>query len=204
MRSIWLASAAVIMSVGVACAQTSMSAPAPTGAPDAPALSPNPGASPGNMGGNMGGGGAMAPMPPRPHPHPMMAMGGPQGGRMMMPPDADADRYLHIAADAIRHHDKALADDALGHAETRMLTRAVPAEGGIAADDSPRVTAVEHARQALGDGDFEQAAMQTHMAMGPKHGPHGPMGGPPGGPPGGPMGGPMGGPPGGPPMAPGK
>lgn len=188
MRSIWLASSALIMSAGLACAQASMSAPAPTGAPAAPAISPNPGVSPGNM----SGGGTMMPepMPPQaaqmapagnmspPHPHPMMAMGDPKGGRLTMLPDASAERYLHIAADAIRHHNKPLADDALGHAETRMLTRAVPADGEIAADSSPRVTAVEHARQALASGDFENAAMETHMAMEPKHDPiSGPMGG---------------------------
>jgi hypothetical protein len=81
-----------------------------------------------------------------------------------MPADADAHTYLKIAAMAIKHHDKATADEALNRAETRMLTRSVPASGSMA-DDSPGVTAVENARQAVDAGNFHEAMMDTDMAM---------------------------------------
>jgi hypothetical protein len=81
-----------------------------------------------------------------------------------MPADADAHTYLKIAAMAIKHHDKATADEALNRAETRMLTRSVPASGSMA-DDSPGVTAVENARQAVDAGNYHEAMMDTNMAM---------------------------------------
>ncbi len=81
-----------------------------------------------------------------------------------MPADADAHTYLKIAAMAIKHHDKATADEALNRAETRMLTRSVPASGSMA-DDSPGVTAVENARQAVDAGNYHEAMMDTDMAM---------------------------------------
>jgi len=81
-----------------------------------------------------------------------------------MPADADAHTYLKIAAMAIKHHDKATADEALNRAETRMLTRSVPASGAMT-DDSPGVTAVENARQAVDAGNFHEAMVDTDMAM---------------------------------------
>jgi hypothetical protein len=81
-----------------------------------------------------------------------------------MPADADAHTYLKIAAMAIKNHDKATADEALNRAETRMLTRSVVASGPMT-DDSPGVTAVENARQAVDAGNFHEAMMDTDMAM---------------------------------------
>jgi hypothetical protein len=81
-----------------------------------------------------------------------------------MPADADAHTYLKIASMAIKHHDKATADEALNRAETRMLTRSVVASGPMT-DDSPGVTAVENARQAVDAGNFHEAMMDTDMAM---------------------------------------
>jgi hypothetical protein len=140
--------------------------PAPTGAPDAPQVT-QPGMSPGNMApGNSG----------------MNASNGAHMksstsyNRSMMtglPADADAKTYLHIAAGAIRQHNKMMADDALSHAETRMLTRAVVASAGAQPDESPAVTAIEHARQALSSGDYATAAADTKTAM---HAHHGMMG----------------------------
>jgi hypothetical protein len=92
---------------------------------------------------------------------------------MSLPENADPSAYLKIASKAIKQHDKMLADDALSDAETRMLTRAVPASEGATADDSPGVTAIEHARQALASGDYQTAASDTRMAM---HAHHGMMG----------------------------
>jgi hypothetical protein len=190
-----LASAAIIVSAGAAMAQTTTSAPAPTGAPNAPMMTA-PNASPGNMAPANGGTtttpyysgqnsiktstatgttpGNMAPpaADAQPQPRPMKAMMT-YSHSAAMPQNADVRTYLHIAADAIRHHDKATADDALSHAETRLLTRAVPASSGPAADDSPAVTAIEHARQALAAGDYPTAGADTKMAM---HAHHGMMG----------------------------
>ncbi len=87
------------------------------------------------------------------------AMGG------AMPEDASAARYLHIAKFAIRHNDKARADDALSRAETRLLTRAVPQSSAIPTDDSPAVTAIEQARQALRSDNWHEASADTDMAM---------------------------------------
>lgn len=96
------------------------------------------------------------------------------GGYMALPENAEPGTYLRIASKAIGQHNKMLADDALSHAETRMLDRAVPASSGATADDSPGVTAIEHARQALASGDYNTAASDTRMAM---HNRHGMMGG---------------------------
>ncbi len=217
MRSVWLASAAIILSAGAAMAQTSMTSPAPTGAPNAAMAAPNaspgsmapaggtttttpaysgqnsiktstttspaptgapnaaqmtpPGASPGNTAPakNMAMNDTAAPKPMKAT---MYGHGGNSGG--MMPANADTKTYLKMASEAIRHHDKARADDALSHAETRILTRAVPASTGPVADESPAITAIEHARQALAAGDYATAASDTKMAM---HAHHGMMGG---------------------------
>jgi hypothetical protein len=207
MRSIWLASAAIIMTAGIAAAQTT--SPAPTGAPNAPTETPaGSTASPGNGGtsnnmagpstamtapSNASGMGAPAPtgapQAPENSPNPAISPGNnaPSGstnmappmtnkaaatkpvhhgmGGMMVPENASAERYLHIASDAIKHHNKTVADDALSHAETRLLTRAVPASSNMSADDSPRISAIESARKALSSGDYQTAAMDTHQAM---------------------------------------
>jgi hypothetical protein len=94
---------------------------------------------------------------------------------MAMPADGAPGMYLHIAKMAIMHHDKATADDALSHAETRLLSRAVPADQGSATDESPAVTSIEHARMALSSGNMMVASSDTSMAMSQIH--HGAMGG---------------------------
>ncbi len=217
MRSILLASAAIIISTGAAFAQMSPS-PAPTGAPGAPVMT-SPGASPGNTAPppsgpnapmsspeNTGVGGGTTASAPAPTgapqaaqvtqpgaspgnmapsttpsntadmtppvnepamkmsastgmPHPMMHHA------MTMPEDADAGTYLHIAKVALKHDDKMVADDALSHAETRLLTRSVPQSGTIPTDDSPAVTSIEHARMAIGSGDLSTASSDTSMAI---------------------------------------
>jgi hypothetical protein len=86
--------------------------------------------------------------------------------RMMgVPAEGSAHMYLHLAKVAISHHDTARADDALSHAETRLLTRAIPASDASAVDQSPAITAIENARSALRSGDFAQASTYTATAM---------------------------------------
>jgi hypothetical protein len=92
------------------------------------------------------------------------------GHNMTVPADADARTYLHIASDAIRHNNKMVADDALSHAETRLLTRSVPQSASIPVDDSDSVTAIEHARQAVASGDMAVAMTDTREAMHTMHG----------------------------------
>jgi hypothetical protein len=92
------------------------------------------------------------------------------GHNMTMPEDADARTYLHIASDAIRHNNKVVADDALSHAETRLLTREVPQSSTIPVDDSDSVTAIEHARQAVASGDMSVAMTDTRDALHTMHG----------------------------------
>ena len=238
MRSVLLASAALIMSTGFALAQTTTSAPAPTGAPNAPAATS---ASPGNMAPSSASGqNTMAPASgisgsssstdssaPAPTGAPNAAPAAPgaspgnlapaakpdttsmvqpsetgqasgaspdqtasntaaipapvthhhSAGMHMasLPASANARAYLQIAKMAIRNHQMARADDALSHAETRLLTRSVPSSTGSLADDSPAVTSIEHARSALSAGNYTEASSDTGMAMQQAHGDIGAM-----------------------------
>jgi hypothetical protein len=81
-----------------------------------------------------------------------------------MPENGDARTYLRIARLDIQHHNRSGADEALNRAETRVLTRSVPASGSMT-DDSPMVTAIENARQAVDAGNYHEAALDTDMAM---------------------------------------
>lgn len=132
-HSLWLASAAIILSAGVACAQS-----APPGDQDVASMSP--------------------PVAAMPMQRPMMS-------NAPLPEDASGRTYLQIAGAAIHGRDKVKADDALSHAETLVLTRAVPQSAGIPVDHSSRVEIIEQARAALASGDFSQAAHLTHQAM---------------------------------------
>jgi len=222
MRSLWLASAAFMISAGIACAQTQGAAPAPNGAASAP-VETTPGNSPGKTAppaSDMQGQNSMAPMgsnmgAPAPAPNgaanaPQETPAGASPGKTApasaqshvtstgaaqtastaaesstttpahhwhhgaaLPAEGSASEYLRIAKAAIRHHDTARAEDALSHAETRMLTRSVPQAAAIPVDDSPAVTDIEHARAALRAGDLQEAANDTDMALHEAH--HGMM-----------------------------
>ena len=137
MRSIWLASAALILSAGAACAQPAAPTP-PTGPASMPATPP----------------GMMAP-----HANMKHWLNGP------LPEDAPPRAYLHIAKAALKHHDYARADDALGHAETRLLTRAVDQGSSIPVDDSPAVTSIEQARKATQAHDAATAMQAIDAAL---------------------------------------
>jgi hypothetical protein len=223
MRSFWLGSAALLMSTGLALAQTATPAPAPTAGPSALVVT-QPGASPGNtasadaggagavshpnsagtaapptmamspnaQGAMSGGAGASTPAPdgapseanmtspgaspgktaPAAGTQASNAVASPDTGTHVMhhewgalPNDASAHSYLHMAKMAIHQHDTARADEALSRAETRLLTRAVPASDGSAVDQSPAITAITNARSALRSGDFAQASTDTDTAL---------------------------------------
>jgi len=215
MRTLWLASTALLITTGIAFAQSTQTAsPAPAGAVNSPQVSPSgspgkmapapsnspmsamssapsngsapspaptgavgapdvaagaaPGTSPGKMapapnGINAAGTGSMAsttkvqsaPGPMYSHHH--------WSTTSMLPQNASATTYLHIAKTAISHHNLSLADDALSHAETRLLDRAVP-QGQISPDDSPTIQSIESARQALHAGNYSQASADTKQA----------------------------------------
>lgn len=205
MRSLWLASTALLISTGIACAQSGpVTNPAPTGAVSAPQVTPS-GTAPGNMSPGPSSTTAMSSLPvshTTPAPNgaasaPDVNSGAPPGtapGKMStasngmasdttvqtapgpmyshhhhwssataLPQDASATTYLHIAKSAIGHHNAALADDALSHAETQLLDRAVP-QGQIMADNSPSIQSIESARKALHAGDYSQASADTKQA----------------------------------------
>jgi len=193
MRSLLLASAAVLLTTGIACAQMSSSSPAPTGAagepmaqPGAPAgktapnaastagsnaMSSNTSSSPTYNGQNAITNGQSkstetGPLGQRAADSNMgsMGAGSHHWAYGAMPENADARTYLRIARMDIQHHNRGGADEALSRAETRVLTRSVPASGSMT-DDSPMVTAIENARQAVDAGNYHEAAMDTDMAM---------------------------------------
>ena len=141
MRHIWLASAALILSAGAACAQSA----APAGS-DSMSATP-----PGAM--SMGSSGTMA----QPTHH--------WANHENMPENAGPRAYLHMAQHAIEHQDKARADSALSHAETRLLTRSVDAGSAMSSDQSPAVKAIADARNALSSGDYTTASQDTSNAL---------------------------------------
>lgn len=183
MRTLWLSSAALIVSAHFAWAQTT-AAPSPMGPANAPtetspgmspggtasppsmAQPPNSGAMPnsampnGSMSnGSMSTGSAM-------NPSSGMAPGGSNHMNMThMPANASAASYLQIAQYATQHHNKARADEALSRAETRLLTRSVPQTSVASPDQSPAIMAITQARQALRAGDFNQASAEIDTAM---------------------------------------
>jgi hypothetical protein len=210
MRSLWLASTALLITTGIACAQSTQTAsPAPTGAVTAPQVTPS--GAPGNMA-PAPSGNSMSAMSssatsgtsstPSPAPNgaasaPDVNSGATPGtapGKMStasngmastetdgatpgpmyshhhhwssattLPADASASTYLHIAKSAIWHHNVALADDALSHAETQLLDRSVP-QGQVMADNSPSIQSIESARKALHAGNYSQASADTKQA----------------------------------------
>ena len=66
--------------------------------------------------------------------------------------------YMNLAAQAVaQRHDKP-ALRALGHAETRLISRSVPLFQTRALDTTTPVRLIEQARQAIRAGDFDAAA----------------------------------------------
>jgi hypothetical protein len=164
MRSLLLASAAVLLTTGIACAQ--MSSPAAAGSAGEPVAQPGAPAgqdavtnrqSASTQTGTMGQKAADSNMG-------SMGSGSHHWADGAMPENGDARTYLRIARMDIRQHDRAGADEALSRAETRVLTRSVPADGSMT-DASPMVTAIENARQAVNAGNYQQAGVETDMAM---------------------------------------
>lgn len=159
--------------MSAATPQTSTTGPAPTGAPNEAQVT-TPGMSPGNTAPATGAAPKSAMTTPAGASKPAMKTASTYHSyahhtAMAMPANGTAGQYLHIAKMAIKHHDKMTADTALSNAETIMLDRSVP-QGQVAADDSPGVTAIEHARAAVASGNMTEAAADTDTAMSQMHG----------------------------------
>jgi hypothetical protein len=199
MRTIWLASAAFIIGTGIACAQTATPSPAPAGATSGP-VQTSPGMSPGKETPpasaqppeTINGAGTSSAMPGTGTGNASSGMTNGTTGTtsadntgmapkhtammhhhdadMAMPTDGTPASYLHIAKDAIHHHNKMRADNALSDAETLLLTRSVPQTDATPVDHSPAVKSIEHARQAVRDGDMMTASTDIDHAMMQIHG----------------------------------
>jgi hypothetical protein len=74
-----------------------------------------------------------------------------------LPEGSSASQYLAVAADALARNQTGLAQSALGHAETRLLSRSVPLFQTDKPSANPAVTLISQARQALGAGDVATA-----------------------------------------------
>jgi len=95
-------------------------------------------------------------------------MGHSMGG--MMPENASAPAYLHIAQQAVMSHNKMRAHDALGRAETDLLTNSYVQGSVDGPISTPAIQAIRGARKAVEGGDYHQASMMIHKAMMDMHG----------------------------------
>lgn len=82
-----------------------------------------------------------------------------------MPMNASAAEYLHIAQQAVMSHNKMRAHDALGRAETDMLTNSYVQGSVNGPISTPAIAAVRGARKAVEGGDYHHASMMIHRAM---------------------------------------
>jgi hypothetical protein len=80
-------------------------------------------------------------------------------------PDAGFDAYLRAASNALQRNQTGEAQEALERAETRLLDRSVlPSRAGQPAQD-PRVAQLGEARQALAAGDTARAQQLIGTVM---------------------------------------
>jgi len=184
MRSILLASAAIILSAGIACAQSATPPPAPNGATNGP-IETSPGLSPGKETPPAAGQAPSTVSPATSTDSAAPANGTSMGNdkntvtanthsvatmhhsysQATMPMNGAPASYLHIAKTAIHQHNKMRADDALSHAETILLTRAVPQGDANPVDHSPAIASIEGARKAVQADDMMTASSDIDMAM---------------------------------------
>ncbi len=82
---------------------------------------------------------------------------GPAAGVLPAAPVSASD-YMNLAAQAVAQRQDKPALRALGHAETRLISRSVPLFHTRALDTTTPVRLIEQARQAIRAGDFDAAA----------------------------------------------
>lgn len=88
--------------------------------------------------------------------------------RLPTPPvgaNADPERLLAVAEDALRKDRTGLAQEALERAETRLLNRATLPSALHQPDTAPRIEDIAAARQALGTDNLPRADQLTTQAM---------------------------------------
>ncbi|MDD2876138.1 MAG: hypothetical protein PHT60_02805 [Acidiphilium sp.] len=88
----------------------------------------------------------------------------------MMPTDASAGTYLRLAQQAVMSHNKMRAHDALGRAETDLLTNSYVQGSVNGPISTPAISDIRDARKAVDGGDYSQASMLIHKAMADMHG----------------------------------
>ncbi|HQT85506.1 MAG TPA: hypothetical protein PLZ81_11645 [Acidiphilium rubrum] len=200
MRTLLMAGSALMLMSGIAFAQnapasTTGGQPATAGMNSTGVTGKEPGTSSGNMSATAGGMAApdaagtaksttgMQTMPKQRrstmsktmghstgmmHHSAMMNHGMAGGG--MMPENGSAGQYMHMAQQAVMAHNKTRATDALGRAETDLLTNSY-AQGSVNGPIStPAISAIRDARKAVRDGDYHGASMMIHKAMMDMHG----------------------------------
>lgn len=79
--------------------------------------------------------------------------------------DAGPYELLSAASQAIQAKQTGEAQEALERAETRLLTRSVPADAAGIPDNGAAVQQITAARLALGDGDLAHADSAVQLAM---------------------------------------
>jgi hypothetical protein len=130
--------------------------PAPTPAPATPApvapIAPVPQAAP-HAAPHAAPPGGAALTPPTP---PGLAAGGEPSTPVPANPTTASD-YMAVAAQAVAQRRADPAMQALGRAETRLISRSVPLFQTHSPADDPAVTLIEQARQAVRAGDFASA-----------------------------------------------
>jgi hypothetical protein len=98
----------------------------------------------------------------------MMDHGMAGGG--MMPENGSAGQYMHMAQQAVMSHNKMRANDALGRAETDLLTNSYVRGSVNGPISTPAISAIRDARKDVRDGDYHGASMMIHKAMMDMHG----------------------------------
>lgn len=74
-------------------------------------------------------------------------------------------QFLQTAQKAVNAGQTGLAQQSLEQAETRLLTRSVPAGQGSVPDNGPRIAALRNARIALSQGDKAAVLQNIQTAM---------------------------------------
>lgn len=81
-----------------------------------------------------------------------------------MPATASPTEYLHMAQQAIQHHQKNRAEDAIGRAETDIMNMPSSGQNGNPTEN-PQVETLSKARSAVMAGNYSEATNLIHQAM---------------------------------------
>ncbi|MDE8347381.1 MAG: hypothetical protein POH28_14595 [Acidocella sp.] len=76
-----------------------------------------------------------------------------------------AGQYMHMAQQAVMAHNKMRATEALGRAETDLLTNSYTQGSVTGPISTPAIAAIRDARKDVRSGDYHGASMMIHKAM---------------------------------------